>query len=99
QALAVIGERASVGLLERVSDIAGDEVRKALRRMQVSGLLVERAEGSELAYEFKHAITQAVAYDTLLKEKRCALHRLIMEALSETTHYEVLARHAVLGEA
>ena len=63
------GRHAS-SLLERVSGMPADELRKSLRRLEMAGLLVERADAGELAYEFKHSLTQAVAYDTLLHERR-----------------------------
>ena len=42
--IAAIGEVASVGLLERVSGMPADELRKSLRRLEMAGLLVERAD-------------------------------------------------------
>ncbi len=97
--IAAIGEVASVGLLERVSGMPVDELRKALRRLEMAGLLVERTDAGELAYEFKHSLTQAVAYDTLLQRRRQQLHLTILNALSGSDDVDVLARHAVLGEA
>ena len=99
QTLAAIGEVASVDLLERVSGLPTDELRKALRRLEMSGLLVERADVGGLAYEFKHSLTQAVAYDTLLQRRRQQLHLDILAALGDSDDVDILARHAVLGEA
>ena len=42
---------------------------------------------------------QAVAYDSLLHERRRELHLRILEAIGESRDFDVLARHAVLGEA
>ncbi len=97
--IAAIGEVASVDLLERVSAMPADELRKALRRLEMAGLLVERADAGELAYEFKHSLTQAVAYDTLLQRRRQQLHLNILKALTGSDDVDILARHAVLGEA
>jgi class 3 adenylate cyclase/tetratricopeptide (TPR) repeat protein len=99
QALAAIGDTASVGLVAGVTEMPIDELRKSLRRLQASGLLIERTGQQELAYEFKHSLTQAVAYETLVFERRRELHRTIMEALAGTAPAEVLAQHAVRGEA
>jgi len=99
QTVAAIGEVASVGLLERVSGLPTDDLRKSLRRLEMAGLLVDRANAGELAYEFKHSLTQAVAYDTLLHQRRQQLHLTILTALGDSSQVDVLARHAVLGEA
>jgi len=99
QALAAIGDVASVGVLTDVAAMPTEELRKSLRRLQTSGLLIGRAFREQLAYEFKHSLTQTVAYETLLHERRRELHLRIMHALGESAPAEVLARHAVLGEA
>jgi class 3 adenylate cyclase/tetratricopeptide (TPR) repeat protein len=99
QALAAFGQIASVGMLSRVVDVPVDELRKCLRRVQSAGLLIERTEGEHLAYEFKHSLMQAVAYDSLLHERRRELHLRIMEAIGDGRNFDVLAQHAVLGEA
>ena len=99
QAVAAVGEVATVGLLERVSELPADRLRKSLRRLEMAGLLVDRTDAGELAYEFRHSLTQAVAYDTLLHERRRALHLAIMDALHESRDFDALARHAVQGEA
>jgi class 3 adenylate cyclase/tetratricopeptide (TPR) repeat protein len=99
QVQAAIGESASVAVLEKVSGVPADDLRRSLRRLEMAGLIVERADGGALGYEFKHSLTQAVAYDTLLQRRRKALHLAIMTALRDAGDAEVLARHAVLGEA
>jgi class 3 adenylate cyclase/tetratricopeptide (TPR) repeat protein len=99
QALAVVGDLASVGVLAQVLDRPVEDLRKSLRRLQATGLLIERSEGEQLSYEFKHSLTQAVAYETLLRERQRALHLRVMDALADTDDYDVLARHAVEGEA
>ena len=99
QALAAVGEVAAVGVLSRVVSVPADELRKCLRRLQSAGLLIERTEGEHLAYEFKHSLMQAVAYDSLLHERRRELHLRILEAIGGSRDFDVLARHAVLGEA
>jgi class 3 adenylate cyclase/tetratricopeptide (TPR) repeat protein len=99
QAHAAIGEIATLDLLERAGELPAEELRKSLRRLEKAGLIVERAGAGRPAWEFKHSLTQAVAYDTLLHERRRDLHRSILRALAGTKEYDVLARHALLGEA
>ena len=57
QTIAAIGEDASVALLERVSGLPTGELRKALRRLEMSGLLVERADDAR-----SHVRVQALAH-------------------------------------
>jgi predicted ATPase len=72
-----------------------------LKRLE---FLYERARGEEPIYVFKHALTQEVAYDSLLTSRRHALHaaaghameRLYHEWLAERS--EELAYHFTLGE-
>jgi tetratricopeptide (TPR) repeat protein len=99
QAVATVGEVATVSLLERVVDLPADELRKALRRLEMAGLLVDRPDAEQRAYEFRHSLTQAVAYDTLLHQRRRELHLAIMAALRDSGNFDALARHAVQGEA
>jgi hypothetical protein len=45
-----------------------------------SSQLVRRAAGDDLAYLFKHALTQETAYQSLLFKKRHAIHHQVAEA-------------------
>ena len=99
QAVAAVGEVATVGLLERVSELPADKLRMSLRRLEKTGLVVDRTDAGQLAYEFRHSLTQAVAYDSLLHDRRRALHLAILGALHESRDFDALARHAVQGEA
>jgi tetratricopeptide (TPR) repeat protein len=99
QAHALIGEVATVELLERVSEIPAAPLRQSLRRLEKAGLIVVRSGAPKLAYEFKHSLTQTVTYDTLLLQRRRELHRRVMDALADSGEFDVLARHALLGES
>jgi predicted ATPase len=65
--------------------------------------LYERARGEELVYVFKHALTQEVAYDSLLTTRRQRLHAAAGYALEQlypdwlAEHYEALAHHFTQG--
>ena len=99
QAIAAVGAVAPMGVLVRVLDVPASALRRSLLRLQVTGLLIERTGQHELEYEFKHSLTQAVAYETLVFERRRELHCRIMEALAPTAPAEVLAQHALQAEA
>jgi tetratricopeptide (TPR) repeat protein len=59
----------------------GAAIDGQLTSLQDSDLLHERARLPEIEYAFKHALTQEVAYHTLLGPQRRALHDKVGEAL------------------
>ena len=99
QALAAVGDVATASVLEAVVDIAAPALGRSLRHLQAIGLLIERTGQQEPEYEFKHSLIQAVAYETLVYKRRRELHRRILDALAATAPAEVLAHHALQGEA
>jgi class 3 adenylate cyclase/tetratricopeptide (TPR) repeat protein len=98
QLAAVIGREFTRRLVDRLADIreSSDEF---LRELTALELILERRLYPELAYMFKHALTQDVAYDSLLIQRRRELHALVGRAIEElyadrlAEHYEVLAHH------
>jgi predicted ATPase len=74
-------------------------LQSALEALTEAGLLFRQGVPPNASYVFKHALVQDVAYGTLLREPRRALHARIAETLeskfSEIAHNqpEVLARH------
>ena len=78
-------------------------VHGALAHLQAAEFLYETRLFPERAFTFKHALTQEVAYNGLLQERRRALHVRIVEALEGlspdrlTEQVEWLAHHALRG--
>lgn len=72
----VIGRRFQRGLL--VSLCGADEalVQQGLQELLAAGL-VFALEGSDQDFEFKHALVQAAAYDSMLRRDRLMLHGLL----------------------
>ncbi|HZR80518.1 MAG TPA: sigma 54-interacting transcriptional regulator [Candidatus Binatia bacterium] len=103
QVASVIGREFALRLLERITD-AGDEVRAQLEELRSVELIYEKALHPELAYMFKHALTHDVAYQSVVSERRRALHRTIGLAIEELyadrleEHYETLAHHFARAE-
>ena len=64
----------------------------ALRDLRAVDLIREKTVFPELAYTFKHALTQEVAYEALRPDRRTDLHRAVGLAL-ETLHAERLVEH------
>jgi predicted ATPase len=75
-----------------------------LTHLQAAEFLYETRLFPEIEYTFKHALTQQVAYETLLQERRRALHARIVTALEAfpgdrvAAQVELLAQHALRGE-
>ena len=80
QKAAVIGRVFHYRILERIAS-ASNSLREQLASLEISGLIHERCRLPELEFIFKHALTQEVAYQTLLTPARRALHRKVGEAL------------------
>jgi class 3 adenylate cyclase/tetratricopeptide (TPR) repeat protein len=105
QAASVIGDTVPVRLLEAVADLPLHEARHGLDRLQAAGLLDQRALFPDLEVGFRHALVHDVAYESLLHERRRALHARILEAIERAyeggrlvEQTERLAHHAFLGE-
>ncbi|MDP8927234.1 MAG: AAA family ATPase [Actinomycetota bacterium] len=100
----VIGREFTGRLLARISDLESqlDEALGELKRLE---LVYQKEYFPELSYMFKHALTHDVAYATLLRERRRALHRLVGAAIEElypdrlAEQVETLAHHYVEGQA
>jgi predicted ATPase/class 3 adenylate cyclase len=74
QTLAVIGRAFSLALAERVVDASGDDLQAALAGLQDTEFIYEQLTLAGTRYTFKHALTQVVAYGSLLVERRRTLH-------------------------
>jgi predicted ATPase len=80
QKAAVIGRVFHYRILEKIAS-ASNSLREELASLEISGLIHERCRLPELEFIFKHALTQEVAYQTLLTPARRVLHRKVGEAL------------------
>jgi class 3 adenylate cyclase/tetratricopeptide (TPR) repeat protein len=98
QLASVIGRQFLVRLLARVAGLT-DRLEGLLRELQALEIIYEQGLLPEPAYIFKHAVIQDVAYNSLLMQRRRALHRAVGEAIEELypdrleEHYAELAHH------
>ena len=99
QQLAVIGREFPLSLIRHVLSQPEEELYRLLSLLQHKEFLYEQPAFPEVEYIFKHALTQEVAYGTVLHEQRKALHERTaqaMETLYRPTldeHYSELAYH------
>jgi class 3 adenylate cyclase/tetratricopeptide (TPR) repeat protein len=104
QAAAVIGKDVPAALLASVAELPENDLRMCLARLQAGEFLYERSLFPDLEYTFKHALTHEVAYGSLLKDRRRALHGRIVDAFTALhrerlpEHVERLAHHAQRSE-
>jgi len=95
----VVGREFSYDLIKRVTDITQEELLSHLSVLKDSELLYERGIYPQSTYIFKHALTQEVAYDTLLLKRRKEIHEEIGRAIEALypdrleEHYKLLAYH------
>ena len=103
QLASVIGRQFLVRLLARVAGLS-ERLEGLLRELQALEIIYEQGLLPEPAYIFKHAVIQDVAYNSLLLQRRKALHRAVGEAIEELyqdrleEHYAELAHHFTQGE-
>jgi class 3 adenylate cyclase len=81
QTLAVIGREFAFGLVQKIVDKSEDEVNRILHDLQLAELIYEQPAAGDIEYIFKHALTQEVAYDSVLIEKRKPMHAKIAAAI------------------
>jgi len=105
QSAAVIGKDVPLMLLEAIAENTDDDLRLRLAHLQAAEFLYETSLFPEPEYTFKHALTLEVAYQSLLRERRRALHERVLDALERlyarrvAEKVELLAHHAVRSEA
>ena len=79
---AVIGRRFDVSLVAQTSGLTADDVEEGVNELVRAGLIYRvDARTSSERYEFKHALVQAAAYDSLLRRERNALHSRVSEEM------------------
>jgi class 3 adenylate cyclase/predicted ATPase len=81
QTLAVIGKEFPLGLVRRVAGRADAELEGLLRALQMGEFIYEQPAVPDVEFTFKHALTQEVAYDTVLTQRRMQIHERAAVAL------------------
>ena len=69
-ALAIIGREFPLSLVRAVVTKSDDELSRLLNDLQLSEFVYEQPAVGDTEYVFKHALTQEVAYDSVLIERR-----------------------------
>ncbi len=99
QLAATLGRSFSFELLAAVSSMDGPALEDALLQLEAADLIYRRGVAPDITYDFKHALVQDVAYQSLLKGRRQQQHARIAEVLVEQfpvvadNEPEVVAHH------
>ena len=81
QTLAVIGKDFSLNLVKHITASPDDRLERMLKGLQVGEFIYEQPASGEAEYTFKHALTQEVAYNSVLIERRRLLHERTGQAI------------------
>jgi len=98
QVASVIGRDFAYRILQTITGMR-DDLKSYLINLQGLEFIYEKSLFPELEYIFKHALTQEVAYNSLLVKRRKEIHESIGKAIEELykdrmeEFYEVLAHH------
>jgi len=99
QTLAVMGKEFRLALVKRVAGKQDDDLQRMLTDLQLGEFIYEQPAFPDIEYTFKHALTQEVAYNSLLAERRKLLHERAGAALEAMfaehleDHLSELAHH------
>ena len=103
QILSVIGKEFPASLARTVWRRMGRGGQSDLERMlddlQLAEFIYEQPAVDELGFTFKHALTQEVAYNSLLIDRRKSLHEQVGTSIESSVgasladHYDELAHH------
>jgi tetratricopeptide (TPR) repeat protein len=103
QVASVIGREFAYRILATITGMKID-LKASLLNLQGLEFIYEKQLFPELEYIFKHALTQEVAYNSLLLKRRKELHEKIGRAIEQVyaerleEYYELLAYHYVQSE-
>ncbi len=98
QTASVIGRDFAYRILYAITDMQ-DALKDYLQTLQGLEFIYEKRLFPELEYIFKHAVTQEVAYNSLLRQKRQEIHEKIGNALEDIYQekleefVEIIAHH------
>jgi class 3 adenylate cyclase len=77
QIISAVGRESSYDLIKRVTGLTENELLPQLSVLKDSELLYERGIYPQSTYIFKHALTQEVAYNSLLLKRKREVHEKI----------------------
>ena len=104
QKSSVAGREFGHRLLQKITDFSEDKLLSLLSFLKDAELIYERGIYPQSTYVFKHALTQQVAYNSLLISKRKEIHQQLGKTIEHIYEgkleefSELLAYHFLAGE-
>jgi class 3 adenylate cyclase/predicted ATPase len=92
QTLAILGREFVLSLARAVAGKSEDELERLITKLQLGDFVYEQPSIVDVEYIFKHALTQEVAYNSVLLERRKQLHENAGNAI-ETIYTTSLDDH------
>ena len=83
QTLAVLGREFTMTFIRRVTGSNDNELERILRDLQRGEFIDEQPAFPDTKFSFRHALTQEVAYNSVLLERRKQLHEHVAQAIEE----------------
>ena len=99
QTLAVLGQESPLRLIRQVVSMERMQLERMLADLRAAEFIYERPSTTGVEYTFKHGLTQEVAYNSLLIERRKQIHECAAQAIEELfaanlpEQYAELAHH------
>jgi class 3 adenylate cyclase/tetratricopeptide (TPR) repeat protein len=101
QCAAVVGRDVPLPVLEAVASVSAEELATDLASLERAAILARVRGSHPPRYRFRHALTYEVAYDLVRRDRRRALHGLVLTVLEgapSAAEVETLAHHALAAE-
>jgi tetratricopeptide (TPR) repeat protein len=89
QMLAVIGIEFPLALARDVIKKPADELNQMMNALQGAEFIYEQPAAGDVEYTFRHALTQEVAYSSVLQERRKVIHECVGQSI-ETLYADSL---------
>ncbi len=93
QIASIFGREFTYPLLRAVSAQPDDQLTSRLQQLLDADLIQARGDFPQTRYLFKHALIRDVAYESLLRVRRRALHNAAAQALTDKSDPATLAYH------
>jgi class 3 adenylate cyclase/tetratricopeptide (TPR) repeat protein len=97
QTASVIGKKFPETVLRRIAELPDDDLLDALRMLQGAEFVYEEALYPETEYAFKHPLTQEVAYETQLRERRARVHAAVARVVEDLYGDKIEEQAALLA--
>jgi len=81
QTVAVAGRKFSLSVVKQLVRRSDDELNRMLAALQRGEFIYEQPGFHSTEYSFRHALTQEVAYTSILAQRRSVLHERVAQAI------------------